>query len=592
MRTDSLNLSDQVLGEIHDHVRERYGERYTIDKPRRFAGSRPRAPRRRTRRSGRPRSPGPRRRSVATCPEQARLYELIWKRTVATQMAPRSSTGSPPTSSGDDADGPLTFRVTGQVEKFDGFLRRLPGRARRGRGGRRGLRPLPQLEEGQRLHLADCSSPSSTRPRRRRATRSARSSRRSRRRASAGRRPTRRSSRRSSSASTCSRSRAGSSPRRSARSWCPSSRPTSTRSSTSASPPGWSRPSTRSRPATSPWCATVNRFLDEVDEWVRSASPSARACRCTCRPTARSAARRWSGCSPASPSSGSPPAAAGPTATARCRSTTTAPSASPSRSPSPTRTCAARSAASRCCCAGPVRRFYGCVDYPKCKGIRNVQQRLMYRTPTARSVPFRSPTDPERSFLERRVSRYGKPFVGSTGYPDDEFAVWSLPIATPCPSAARRCGRRPKNRKEPVAICTHPEVNTPSTSTTSTCRRSRPGRWSRASPKYDPELGGEPLETEEIPAPREQKPPRRRSRRMNLHRRSQKPTEEEGQEEGHAAGAGRALANAGGLGPVGGSPPGEEGPPRVAPRADPGLPSLLGNRPFRNLDAVQVPRAR
>jgi DNA topoisomerase I len=87
MRTDSLNLSDQALGEIRGHVRERYGERYTLDKPRRFAG-RPRARRRPTRRSARPRSPAPREGAPLPVAEQARLYELIWKRTVATQMAP------------------------------------------------------------------------------------------------------------------------------------------------------------------------------------------------------------------------------------------------------------------------------------------------------------------------------------------------------------------------------------------------------------------------------------------------------------------------------------------------------------------------
>jgi DNA topoisomerase I len=29
---------------------------------------------------------------------------------------------------------------------------------------------------------------------------------------------------------------------------------------------------------------------------------------------------------------------------------------------------------------GKFGRFFGCVDYPKCKGILNVQNRLVYRT--------------------------------------------------------------------------------------------------------------------------------------------------------------------------------------------------------------------
>jgi DNA topoisomerase I len=113
--------------------------------------------------------------------------------------------------------------------------------------------------------------------------------------------------------------------------------------------------------------------------------------------------------------------------------------------------------------------------------------------------PFRSPTDPDGSYLERRTSRYGKPFVGSTGYPDDEFAVWSLPIATPCSECGAPLRPPPRNRKEPVAVCTHPEVNhvfalddfdVPAVAT-----------WTvvEGVEAFDPELGGEPLETEEIP---------------------------------------------------------------------------------------------
>lgn len=151
--------------------------------------------------------------------------------------------------------------------------------------------------------------------------------------------------------------------------------------------------------------------------------------------------------------------------------------------------------------SGRFGRFFGCVDYPKCKGIRNLQQRLMYRTEDDEVVAFRSPTDPEHSFLERRTSRYGKEFVGSTGYPRDEFAVWSLPIASPCPECGAPLRPPPRNRKEPVAICTHPEVNhvfdlddfdVPTVAT-----------WTvvEGVEKYDPELGGTPLETEEVPPP-------------------------------------------------------------------------------------------
>jgi DNA topoisomerase I len=88
MRTDSLNLSSQALGEIRGLVEERYGSRYTLEKPRVFAGTTKGA--QEAHEAIRPtsvaRTPERVRRYLST--EQARLYELIWKRTVATQMAP------------------------------------------------------------------------------------------------------------------------------------------------------------------------------------------------------------------------------------------------------------------------------------------------------------------------------------------------------------------------------------------------------------------------------------------------------------------------------------------------------------------------
>jgi DNA topoisomerase I len=168
---------------------------------------------------------------------------------------------------------------------------------------------------------------------------------------------------------------------------------------------------------------------------------------------------------------------------------------------------------------GRFGTFFGCVDYPKCKGIRNVQQRLAYKDDDGKVRWFRSPTDPENSFMERRISRYGKPFVGSTGYPDDAFAVWSLPIASPCPECGSPLRPPPKNRKEPVAICTHPEVNhvfdlddfeVPEVAVLAVVE---------GVDAFDPELGGEPLWGEEIPDPipmtytGKPKPPAKRSKK-------------------------------------------------------------------------------
>jgi DNA topoisomerase-1 len=95
--------------------------------------------------------------------------------------------------------------------------------------------------------------------------------------------------------------------------------------------------------------------------------------------------------------------------------------------------------------------------------------------------------------MELRTSRYGKPFLGSTGYPEDQFAIWSIPVADPCPRCQAPLRQPPKSRKVPTAICTHPEIehhfeaddfDLPSIHTIDTVE---------GVDKWDPELGGEPI---------------------------------------------------------------------------------------------------
>ena len=501
MRTDSLNLSDQVLGEIHGHVRSAYGERYTIAKSRRFASKAKGA--QEAHEAVRPtaiaRTPDKVRRYLK--PEQAKLYELIWKRTVATQMAPAVFDRVSADVVGGTGDEALTFRVTGQVERFDGFLRAYRAVRDEDEAGDEVADSLPQLDEGDALFLANLEPEQhETSP------------------------PPRFSERTlvealeeegigrpSTYASIISTLETREYVRKESRRFFPTplgevvvsflsahfheivdvgftSRMEDTLDEIAAGEQDWS--------------ATVRRFLEEVDEWVRERKPErprlplyhpADCPECSA-PMERvfsgkskqwfASCSRWPDCDGTLPleadgSVGEPEPEPEPDERVRC--------------PECDKPMLARS--------GRFGTFYGCVDYPKCKGIRNVQQRLMYRDDDGEVVPFRSPTDPEHSFLERRLSRYGKPFVGSTGYPEDAFAVWSLPIATPCPECGAPLRPPPRNRKEPTAVCTHPERNhvfaledfeVPSVAT-----------WTvvQGVEAFDPQLGGEPLDTEEIPDP-------------------------------------------------------------------------------------------
>ena len=96
------------------------------------------------------RPPARRRRAVLDA-DQARLYELIWKRTIASQMAAAELERT--TVDIDAATG--AANATGSAPparsiRFDGFLDALPGRPRR-RGGRGRRPPAADAERGERL---------------------------------------------------------------------------------------------------------------------------------------------------------------------------------------------------------------------------------------------------------------------------------------------------------------------------------------------------------------------------------------------------------------------------------------------------------
>ncbi|BFO14011.1 hypothetical protein SHKM778_03990 [Streptomyces sp. KM77-8] len=249
MRTDSTTLSETAVAAARAQVTQLYGADYLPPQPRTYAGKVKNAQEAHEaiRPSGdRFRTPA----ETGLTGDQFRLYELIWKRTVASQM--KDATGNSVTVKigGTAADGrDVEFSASGKTITFHGFLKayvegaddpnaELDDRERR----------LPQVAEGDALTADEITVDGhATKPRpatpRRRWSRSWRSGR------SAARRRTRRSSARSSTAVMCSRR---------ARPWCRRSSPspwstcwrsTSAGSSTTTSPRGWRTTSTASRGA-------------------------------------------------------------------------------------------------------------------------------------------------------------------------------------------------------------------------------------------------------------------------------------------------------------------------------------------------------
>ena len=121
MRTDSVQLSSEALNATRDMIGERFGKRYLPDGPRQFKTKTKNA--QEAHEAIRPTDPARLPQDMGRYLEgdQKRLYELIWQRTVASQMA--AAVMDRVTVDVTDAADRLTLRATGQTVAFDGFLK-------------------------------------------------------------------------------------------------------------------------------------------------------------------------------------------------------------------------------------------------------------------------------------------------------------------------------------------------------------------------------------------------------------------------------------------------------------------------------------
>ena len=122
MRTDGVDIDPPAVQEIRRVIGREYGDNYVPGAPRKYLVKAKNA--QEAHEAIRPTDIGRLPKHVAKYlePEQARLYELIWTRTIASQM--ESAQLERTTADILAAVGPrkLDLRATGQVIKFDGFL--------------------------------------------------------------------------------------------------------------------------------------------------------------------------------------------------------------------------------------------------------------------------------------------------------------------------------------------------------------------------------------------------------------------------------------------------------------------------------------
>lgn len=117
MRTDSTNLSSQALGEIRQYIEQKISSEFLPKTPRVYKKSKSAQE---AHEAIRPTSIVRTPESIKShlAPEQYKLYELIWKRTVASQMADAIYAQT----SVDIAAGVYTLRASGRTIKFAGFM--------------------------------------------------------------------------------------------------------------------------------------------------------------------------------------------------------------------------------------------------------------------------------------------------------------------------------------------------------------------------------------------------------------------------------------------------------------------------------------
>ncbi|MCR9085212.1 MAG: type I DNA topoisomerase [Rhodobacteraceae bacterium] len=120
MRTDGIDMAPEAVMAARDAIKDRYGADYVPSSPRMYKNKAKNA-----QEAHECIRPTDMTRDAAslklTDSDQRRLYDLIWKRTLASQMAAARLERT--TVDVASADGQVVLRATGQVVLFDGFLK-------------------------------------------------------------------------------------------------------------------------------------------------------------------------------------------------------------------------------------------------------------------------------------------------------------------------------------------------------------------------------------------------------------------------------------------------------------------------------------
>src|SRR5262245_20688047 len=150
MRTDGVQIADEAISAIRSLIKADYGDRYVPDAPRRYQTKAKNA--QEAHEAIRPTDLSRRPRDVARHldADQARLYELIWLRAMASQMESAELERTTVDILAKVGARNLDLRATGTVIKFDGFLTLYQEGEDDAQDDDESKR-LPQMSQGERL---------------------------------------------------------------------------------------------------------------------------------------------------------------------------------------------------------------------------------------------------------------------------------------------------------------------------------------------------------------------------------------------------------------------------------------------------------
>ena len=145
MRTDSVRISEEAQGKAIDFIKQSYGEEYIPKELRVYKGKKNIQDAHEAIRPSHIEIT-PEVAKASLTPEQYKLYTLIWKRFIASQM----SSCELSTNSIDIVNGNYTFKASGSTIKFDGFMKVYDYKTEEEDNDVL----LPELEEGEVLEPA------------------------------------------------------------------------------------------------------------------------------------------------------------------------------------------------------------------------------------------------------------------------------------------------------------------------------------------------------------------------------------------------------------------------------------------------------